>query len=74
MSQVKGQAVWRDLLTIGEAATLLGVHPDTLRNWDRSGKLPARRHPINGYRLYSRARLEQLSATDMPKKTSLGVR
>jgi excisionase family DNA binding protein len=42
------------MLTIGEAAKLLGVYPDTLRRWDKAGKLPAKRHPINGYRLYDR--------------------
>ena len=28
--------------------------------WDRQGKLKARRHPINGYRLYERAALRRL--------------
>jgi len=41
-------------LTIGEASETLGVSVSTLRNWDRQGKLPAARHPINHYRLYSR--------------------
>jgi len=54
------------MLTISEAAKYLGVHPDTLRNWDRAGKLTAHRHPINGYRLYSMAVLEQLSAAIRP--------
>ncbi len=40
-------------LTIGEAAKVLGVSVSTLRNWDRTGKLPAARHPMNRYRLYS---------------------
>jgi excisionase family DNA binding protein len=30
-----------DLVTIREAAKMLGVHPSTLRNWDRAGKLKA---------------------------------
>lgn len=50
-----------DPLTIGEAASLLGVSVSTLRNWDRGNKLPARRHPINGYRLYERGEVEALS-------------
>jgi excisionase family DNA binding protein len=41
------------LLTIGEAAEALKVSQGTLRNWDRAGKLKARRHPMNRYRLYS---------------------
>ncbi len=44
-----------DLLTIGDAAKLLGVSVSTLRNWDRGKKLTPRRHPINGYRLYRRS-------------------
>jgi site-specific DNA-methyltransferase (adenine-specific) len=43
------------LLTVGEAASTLEVTPATLRNWDRSGKLKAHRHPINQYRLYRAA-------------------
>jgi excisionase family DNA binding protein len=43
-----------DLLTIREAADLLGVSLPTLRRWDESGKFRARRHPINGYRMYLR--------------------
>ena len=49
-----------DYLTVGEAATRLGVSRSTLRNWDKAGKLNPYRHPINGYRLYSRAELEKL--------------
>src|SRR6266542_79643 len=42
----------RDYVRIQEAAAILGVSEQTLRNWDRGGKLRAHRHPINGYRLY----------------------
>ena len=41
-------------MTIGEAASTLGVSISTLRNWDRQGKLSATRHPMNSYRLYAR--------------------
>lgn len=41
-----------DYLTVSQAATFLGVSASTLRNWDRLGKVAARRHPVNGYRLY----------------------
>jgi excisionase family DNA binding protein len=43
-----------DLLTIAEAAKLLGVSVQTLRRWDESGKFVARRHPMNSYRMYAR--------------------
>jgi excisionase family DNA binding protein len=46
-------------LTIKKTAKLLHVTPLTLRNWDKSGKLRAYRHPINNYRVY---RIEQIEA------------
>lgn len=39
-------------ITIKDAAYILGVSPLTLRNWDKSGKFPAQRHPMNNYRVY----------------------
>ncbi len=39
-------------ITIKEASTILGVTKLTLRNWDKSGKLLAHRHPFNNYRVY----------------------
>jgi predicted site-specific integrase-resolvase len=47
----------RDSVRVGEAASILGVSAKTLRNWDRTGKLKARRHPINRYRVYLRDEL-----------------
>ncbi|NLE07598.1 MAG: MerR family DNA-binding transcriptional regulator [Parcubacteria group bacterium] len=39
-------------ITIKEASEILGVTKLTLRNWDKSGKLTAYRHPFNNYRIY----------------------
>lgn len=39
-------------LTIKEVAKILGVTPQTLRNWDKEGKLEALRNPLNNYRIY----------------------
>ena len=50
----------KDFLTIKEAAELIGVTTETLRNWDRRGKLISYRHPINRYRLYRKSDLENL--------------
>lgn len=47
-------------LTVSEAAALLGVSASTIRNWDRSGKVRAIRHPVNNYRLYDRYELQVL--------------
>ena len=49
-----------DYLTIGDAAEYLGISTDTLRRWDRAGKLTARRHPVSRYRLYVRKELDAL--------------
>ena len=49
-------------MRIKEAAEYLGVSKDTLRKWDREGKLKALRHPINRYRLYREADLDALLA------------
>jgi site-specific DNA-cytosine methylase len=42
----------RDYVKVGEAARVLGVSEQTLRNWHGRGKLVPVRHPINGYRMY----------------------
>lgn len=47
-------------LRISEAAQLLGVSPNTLRNWVNSGKVAAIRHPVNEYRLFRRQDLDRL--------------
>lgn len=47
------------MLRVGEAAEYLGVSKETLRNWDKSGRLVPTRHPITGYRYY---RQEDLNA------------
>mgnify|MGYP001558753947 CR=1 FL=1 len=39
-------------ITIKNASDILGVSKITLRNWDKSGKLKAHRHPFNNYRVY----------------------
>ena len=44
-------------LNIGEAAKHLGISIDTLRRWDKTGKLPARRSE-GGHRYYSQTDLE----------------
>lgn len=45
-------------LTINEAAELLGVSIDTLRRWDKNGKLKAFRRKEDGYRYYSKEIIE----------------
>jgi MerR family transcriptional regulator, copper efflux regulator len=49
-----------EYLTVSEAAAFLGVSGSTLRNWDKADKLKPYRHPVNGYRLYSKDDLEKI--------------
>jgi MerR family transcriptional regulator, copper efflux regulator len=46
--------------SIKEAADILGVSPLTLRNWDKTGKFPAQRHPMNNYRVYKLSSIENI--------------
>ena len=46
--------------SIKEVAGILGVSTLTLRNWDKNGKLRARRHPMNNYRVYKIEDLENV--------------
>jgi excisionase family DNA binding protein len=48
----------REYLTVTQAASLLGVAANTIRAWDAAGKIPSRRNPANGYRLFKRRDLE----------------
>ncbi|MBE9467433.1 MAG: DNA (cytosine-5-)-methyltransferase [Bacteroidetes bacterium] len=50
--------VIKDYYSLSEAADILGKSKETLRRWDRDGKLEAVREPISNYRVY---RKEQLS-------------
>ena len=49
--------IGRKYLSIKQAASVIGVTPLTLRNWDKAGKLCSYRNPINNYRYY---RLDQI--------------
>ena len=48
----------QELITISEAAEILGVSIDTLRRWDKSGKLSPIKTSDAGYRLYDRSQIE----------------
>jgi hypothetical protein len=48
----------KDLIPIGEAAEILGVSINTLRNWDDNGRLPSLRDTPTGHRRYSKKAIE----------------
>ncbi len=47
------------LLRIREAAEMLGVNPETLRRWDRDGKLKAIKVSTRGDRRYNIENIEK---------------
>lgn len=53
-----GSMAQQELITISEAAEILGVSIDTLRRWDKSGKLSPLKTSDAGYRLYSKSQIE----------------
>lgn len=48
----------KDYLSIAEFADKIGKSTETLRRWDRDGKLVALREPISNYRVYRKEQLE----------------
>lgn len=50
----------KGMVTIKSAAEILGVSVETLRNWDKGGKLKASRD-TNSYRLYKISKLERFA-------------
>lgn len=48
-----------ELLSVGDSATLLGVHTDTLKRWERAGQIESVRTPTN-HRRFRRSDLETL--------------
>ena len=51
-----------EYLTVGDAASYIGVASCTLRRWDATGKMKARRHPVTGFRLYLKEELDAILA------------
>ncbi|HRZ30184.1 MAG TPA: helix-turn-helix domain-containing protein [Candidatus Paceibacterota bacterium] len=47
-------------VTIKSASEIIGVSIETLRNWDKTGKLKSKRNPNNGYRLYNISQIQKL--------------
>ncbi len=52
-------------VSLGEAASILGVHPSTVRHWADSGDLPSQRTP-GGHRRFRRRDLQQWSTLRAP--------
>jgi len=50
--------VMKNYYSISEVAEILGKSTETLRRWDRDGKLSAIREPISNYRVYNKKQLQ----------------
>jgi len=50
--------------SIAEVADLLSVSKETLRRWDRNGKLSAVREPMSNYRVYQKDQLKIFDSLD----------
>lgn len=50
--------VMKNYYSISEVADILGKSTETLRRWDRDGKLPAVREPMSNYRVYQKDQLQ----------------
>jgi hypothetical protein len=49
-----------EFVLVNEAATMLGVCPNTIRAWGANAKITEYRHPVNGYRMFRRMEIEAL--------------
>ena len=49
-------------MRIGEAAKILGVCVETLRNWEKAGKIPPKPRDLSGQRFYSKDEIDHIRA------------
>lgn len=54
----------KEYYNLSEVADLLSVSKETLRRWDRNGKLTAVREPMSNYRVYKRDQLKIFDELD----------
>jgi len=60
-----------NFVTLKDASKILNVSPETLRNWDKQGKLKAIRHPVNKYRLYDLDEIQSLNSGSVVTESSM---
>lgn len=52
-------------LTVAASARIVGIHPQTLRDWEKAGLIESTRTP-GGHRRYLREDVEALATGDSP--------
>lgn len=73
-----------DMLNVRQAAERLGVHENTIRNWETKGVLRAARLPGSGYRRFAAADIDRLASemhgaiapaeiSETPERSRVGV-
>jgi len=64
--------VTKKYYSLSEAAEILGKSKETLRRWDRNGKLTAIREPMSNYRVYKKEQLNLFSSfiNDIEEETN----
>lgn len=60
----------KEYFSLAEVADILSVSKETLRRWDKSGKMSPLRHPINNYRVYHRSQLDVFEQAQLMKNSS----
>ena len=58
--------------TINKFSKIVGVTPQTLRNWDKTGKLKPHHTTDNGYRYYSEEQVNQVLNINQKNKKVIG--
>ncbi|RLA72348.1 MAG: DNA (cytosine-5-)-methyltransferase [Epsilonproteobacteria bacterium] len=61
------------IFSMRETSKLLSVSTETLRRWDRDGKLPAQRNPENNYRYYHLDQLEPFGISNRDQSRALSL-
>jgi DNA (cytosine-5)-methyltransferase 1 len=63
----------KNYLTITEASELIGKSKETLRRWDREGKLKAAREPISNYRVYKKEQFQKFAVDLMGEQEDTNI-
>jgi excisionase family DNA binding protein len=72
----------KEFMNVRETAKHLGVHENTVRNWERNGVLRGFKLPGSGFRRFSREDIERMRremlasyapATELPEHTNKNV-
>jgi excisionase family DNA binding protein len=73
----------KEFLNVRETAQRLGVHENTVRNWQARGVLHGIKLPGSGFRRFPREEIERMRremlesyapATELPDETRMGVK